>query len=73
MIKLSIRARQYVRHRAKMFYGSVVSGVAVVLIEGLEKAFDFQLGPEAKAALVGFITAPFIYWPENGPKEGTTP
>lgn len=62
------RVKVYARERAKMFWGSAASGVALALIEAAEKALDIQLGIETKMALAALITSPFIYWPSNDPK-----
>lgn len=64
--------KQYVAHRAKMFLGAAASGITLALLEAAEKTFDFQLGAETKSLIVAAVTSQFVYWPSNGPKEGTS-
>lgn len=64
--------KQYLAHRAKAFLGAAASGITLALLEAAERTFDFQLGAETKSLIVAAVTSQFVYWPSNGPKEGTS-
>ena len=62
-------ARQYVHHRAKAFAGFLAASMTGAIITALERTFDFELGPETEAFLIGLVTSHLVYWTENGPRE----
>ena len=63
--------KQYIRHRAKAFGGFFASSLTTALIKALEKTFDFDLGADTEALIVGTVTAQVVFWLSNGPKEGS--
>ena len=57
-------------HRAKAFAGVRAASMTGALISAIERTFDFELGAETEAFLIGLVTSQLVYWTENGPKEG---